>query len=191
MRWLMALVVLLGCHEEGYPLPGDTGLQPDSYQSPWPDSSVPDQRVDILAPDVKKWITVWEDRDGDSFGDVLGSPRELPRNTPGWVPNNGDCMDTNNQVHPNQKKFFPTDRGDSKFDYNCDGKEESHRASWLKHTDCFQAGKDEPCPNTGKRALFPAAPCGKQHRLGYCGHLGPFCAVWAQMPYVWETNRCR
>lgn len=42
---------------------------------------------------------------------------------PGFVANGDDCYDGNGNAKPGQMEFFPMERGDGSFDYDCDGEE--------------------------------------------------------------------
>jgi hypothetical protein len=64
---------------------------------------------------------VWyRDADRDGYGDKKVSVR-ASRQPAGHVPNSLDCYDANPDVRPGQVRFFPQQRGDGSFDYDCDG----------------------------------------------------------------------
>lgn len=60
------------------------------------------------------------DLDRDGFGDRAKSQRASVQ-PPGHVANALDCYDQNPEAHPGQARFFPLNRGDGGFDYDCDG----------------------------------------------------------------------
>lgn len=68
----------------------------------------------------------YTDADGDTYGAKGGSAQCwcAPGHAPYTGTNNTDCLDSNNQVHPGQTAFFAFERGDGKYDYNCDGSSE-------------------------------------------------------------------
>jgi hypothetical protein len=60
----------------------------------------------------------YRDSDGDNFGDaaVTVTACSAPN---GYVTNSDDCYDDNANAKPGQENYYPTDRGDGSFDYNC------------------------------------------------------------------------
>ncbi|MFO0569349.1 MAG: hypothetical protein U0263_27065 [Polyangiaceae bacterium] len=70
-----------------------------------------------------KCITWYSDVDGDGFGDAskksLGCESTGPTGGANYAKNGDDCYDTNPNAKPGQLAFFPTDRGDGSYDYNC------------------------------------------------------------------------
>ncbi len=115
------------------------------------------------APPCDGPMTVWYvDADGDGYGDLGGGMDSCTR-PPGFVGNHDDCMDTNANVHPNQPDYFPMERGDGSFDYDCDGVETAlHTAT----TECF----DWSCDGSGWYAGVP-----------YCGQGG----LWRTCTWEW------
>ena len=67
--------------------------------------------------------TYYLDSDTDGYGDEENSLDACQQPTD-YVTNKSDCYDGNKNAHPDQDDFFTGDRGDSSFDYNCDGAEE-------------------------------------------------------------------
>ena len=66
------------------------------------------------------------DQDGDGYGDPQRMIR-APKPPQGHVANALDCFDRSRQAHPGQTTYFPGQRGDGSFDYDCDGKESKQR----------------------------------------------------------------
>ncbi len=67
--------------------------------------------------------TFYRDADGDGYGNPHQSIKAC-RRPQGFVEDNTDCYDKNKLVHPHQLGFFSVHRGDGKFDYDCNGKED-------------------------------------------------------------------
>lgn len=63
----------------------------------------------------------YRDEDHDGYGDPKAMLR-APKAPQGYVPNSLDCYDHNAEAHPGQSKYFTSTRGDSSFDYDCDGR---------------------------------------------------------------------
>jgi hypothetical protein len=67
-------------------------------------------------------LTAYTDKDGDGYGVTptfnVCSGSSLPS---GYVTNSTDCYDSNSNAHPGQTSYFSTTRGDSSYDYDCDG----------------------------------------------------------------------
>ncbi|MBN2799883.1 MAG: putative metal-binding motif-containing protein [Deltaproteobacteria bacterium] len=67
----------------------------------------------------------YKDEDGDTYGVVGGTQCWCDSGAfPYTGVNTTDCYDHNFDAHPGQTRFFPVDRGDSRYDYNCDGAQE-------------------------------------------------------------------
>ena len=79
-----------------------------------------DGTVDNEATDAP---TFYADHDRDGFGDPV-EPLKICEAPTGYVSDNTDCYDDNADVHPDQTEYFPTQRGDGSFDYNCDSSED-------------------------------------------------------------------
>ena len=65
------------------------------------------------------------DGDGDTYG--VSGPAQCwcaPGEYPYTGLNRDDCYDSNANAHPGQTAFFTTDRGDSRYDYDCNGSQE-------------------------------------------------------------------
>ncbi len=107
---------------------------PDPDPDPGPDPDAEDTALDTMTDPVDTLETDTEpdmplcdgpmlifyiDRDGDGHGDIGGGV-EWCSAPEGFVENHDDCIDTNHDVHPGQTEYFPTDRGDGSFDYDCD-----------------------------------------------------------------------
>jgi hypothetical protein len=60
----------------------------------------------------------YRDADGDGYGNA-----NITANcgTSGYVTDNTDCYDANSNAYPGQTKYFTVQRGDTSYDYNCDG----------------------------------------------------------------------
>lgn len=67
-------------------------------------------------------LTFYTDNDRDGFGDAT-APKQACEVPTGFVSDNTDCYDKNDDARPDQTEYFPTDRGDGSFDYDCDGVE--------------------------------------------------------------------
>ncbi len=71
---------------------------------------------------LAKW---YRDQDGDGVGGAVSV--QACTAPVGHVASSGDCLDTNNQVHPGQLAFFPTSfvnaAGAESYDYDCSGVE--------------------------------------------------------------------
>ena len=66
----------------------------------------------------------YPDMDNDTYGDERDSGACLCGATPAYdVTNDNDCYDGNQQANPSQTSYFDGYRGDSSYDYNCDGLE--------------------------------------------------------------------
>jgi hypothetical protein len=90
---------------------------------PVTDPDVPDGETDPdMPPCDGPMLIYYVDADGDGYGD-LGGGVEWCAPPPGFVDNHDDCYDAHPEAHPGQPDFFPIDRGDGSFDYDCDGVE--------------------------------------------------------------------
>lgn len=97
------------------------------------------------------------DKDGDGFGDASSEPTIIPSakssQYKNYVDNNLDCYDMNKEVFPGQSKFFAQQRGDGKFDYNCDAVEQKETESIGLCKDCRVSpqGWQNTIPKCGER----------------------------------------
>jgi hypothetical protein len=67
--------------------------------------------------------TYYRDNDNDGYGSTMSECSCSP-SAPYDVVNNSDCYDANDDAHPGVTLFYNSHRGDSSFDYNCDGSAE-------------------------------------------------------------------
>ncbi|MEC7984010.1 MAG: putative metal-binding motif-containing protein [Myxococcota bacterium] len=69
-----------------------------------------------------------------------------------------DCYDQNSSANPDQTDFFEVDRGDSSFDYNCDGQEEGliNQIYGGTITNCSE-GWQNSIPDCGNTGLWQAS----------------------------------
>ncbi len=67
--------------------------------------------------------TYYRDRDGDDYGDPE-DPKKACNEPSGYVSNQKDCYDENDDAYPGRSAGFEQHRGDGSFDYNCDKTEE-------------------------------------------------------------------
>ncbi|MCK6521216.1 putative metal-binding motif-containing protein [Myxococcota bacterium] len=94
----------------------DVGVNPEAVEVCDEVDQNCDGTVDNDASDAP---TFYADNDRDGFGDPTDSLRVCSAPT-GYVSDNTDCYDKNDDVRPDQTEYFPTERGDGSFDYNCD-----------------------------------------------------------------------
>lgn len=87
--------------------------------------------LDVIdgGPDGCVPVTLFRDRDEDSYGDVTSTGQGCPQ--PGWVTRAGDCRDDIAIVNPGQVGFFAegfvdqNKPGNVSFDYDCSGSEDA------------------------------------------------------------------
>ena len=78
--------------------------------------------VDIDDSGVIDSFGMYNDVDGDGYGNpstVIMTCEPIG----GMVENGDDCYDSNVLAFPGQTEYFPSDRGDGSFDYDCDNQE--------------------------------------------------------------------
>ncbi len=117
----------------------------------------------------------YKDGDGDGYGDASNTKYGCSGKAPsGYVSNKTDCYDANKDAHPGQTAFFPDDRGDSSFDYDCDNAQTKQYANvgGLKCIDCHPPGK-----------LFCSFDCGVQLTTGTVFSMAYQCEGSGQGPY--------
>jgi hypothetical protein len=70
-------------------------------------------------------VEFYYDNDGDTYG-VTGATECWcdAGSYPYTGVNTSDCYDNNSNAWPGQTSYFPVDRGDGSYDYNCDGSNE-------------------------------------------------------------------
>ena len=149
--------------------------------------------------------TFYRDMDGDGYGNinVTTSACSAPS---GYVADDTDCYDGNYDAHPGQTGWFPTNRGDGSFDYNCDGVEEEQVPSTAPNTVNGCIGNC--CAQTGA-CVAGASTCGpnfevtvgivEQCTLPACGQSGATvltstcpagCASVTSATYGTATQAC-
>lgn len=125
---------------DGYGLESDTTLacnQPEGRVNRSLDCDDADATINPEAPEVCDEVdqncdgtvdndaidapTFYADNDRDGFGDV-NTPLTTCAAPTGYVSDSTDCYDKNDDVRPDQTEYFPEERGDGSFDYNCDDK---------------------------------------------------------------------
>jgi len=104
--------------------------------------------------------TFYVDDDGDGYGDPNDGACVCEAVDPYVVTDATDCYDGNADAHPGQPDFFPSDRGDGSFDYDCDGQEE------LEWTDTF-ACTPGVCYMTSAGWTNGTPSCGATSDWGY------------------------
>lgn len=77
----------------------------------------------VIPKGLTCFARLFPDKDKDGFGDAAAAA-VLLASAPELVADNRDCYDQNKEVFPGQDKYFDAHRGDSSFDFNCDGKQE-------------------------------------------------------------------
>lgn len=128
---------------------------------------------------VKK--TYYKDQDLDTFGDLKNSVMSCTQPS-GYVQNDDDCDDANNQVHPNQTAYFSTSKIPSGFsliddwDYNCDGNIEFSFDGTTKYIFTGSASK-KATVCSGQGAFMLNGPCNEVYPVvttaadvTLCGH---------------------
>ncbi|MEY3211676.1 MAG: hypothetical protein RIT28_2157 [Pseudomonadota bacterium] len=113
-----------------------------------------DGTVDNDAVDAPTFYT---DDDRDGFGDV-NKPLKVCITPTGYVSDNTDCYDKNDDARPDQTEYFSTHRGDGSFDYDCDGADVRLTTAYGKcNVSCGlgQAGwQESPSPACGETKPF-------------------------------------
>ncbi len=87
--------------------------------------------------------TWYADADHDGFGNAKQSAKacDVPS---GYVADSTDCYDSNAKAHPGQIDWFPTERGDGSFDYDCSGAEDLRYPGFSQ---CPELDNSCPPPN--------------------------------------------
>jgi YD repeat-containing protein len=107
-------------------------------------------------------ITCYVDADHDGYGNPNTGTEMCGSCNAGYVTDHTDCYDANANAHPGQTIYFPVNRGDGSFDYNCDGAETKDRQTYtnrcygLDFGNCIRACTPAICSTTA--ASTPA--CG-------------------------------
>jgi hypothetical protein len=130
----------------------------------------------------------YKDGDLDTYGDPntanakVGCDNQSPPS--GYVTNNTDCDDTNNNVHPNQTGWFTTPRANNTYDYNCDGTDTEQYTTSYPGASCHFCPAP-PAPGTTCPAFQPTCGtstyCSGSGEAAYlqcqyaCGSSGIFC----------------
>ncbi len=111
------------------------------------------------------------DQDDDKHGassshDKPGCDDQQPSDVNGhhYVQSNDDCYDNNINAYPGQTQYFPGDRGDGSYDYNCDG--------------------NETTKYLAKNGAFGTATC---HDCGVHPNVGTNCLSCGSSPIAWGT----
>jgi hypothetical protein len=94
----------------------DAGINPEADEICDEVDQNCDGTVDNDATDAP---TFYADNDRDGFGD-LDMPLKICAAPAGYVSDSTDCYDANPDVRPDQTEYFPSERGDGSYDYNCD-----------------------------------------------------------------------
>ena len=92
--------------------------------------------------------TYYEDSDGDGYGNSSVSDFICP--TAGWVADNTDCYDSNEDAYPSSATCGSTDRGDGSYDYNCNSSETTCGTIYNRSATPTSTGYEGPgggCPN--------------------------------------------
>lgn len=101
---------------------------------------------------TKPFFTWYADQDQDSYGNPhegiwwLWKPQ-------GYVGNNGDCYDGNENARPGQTKFFEKHRGDGSYDYDCNGVSERE---YVILGECKRTGTNTIADPRGWEGRVPA-----------------------------------
>jgi hypothetical protein len=106
--------------------------------------------------DASGCSTWYADRDMDTYGDPGDSRCLCAAVAPHNVSNSRDCYDGNAAARPGQLSWFGSDRGDGRFDYDCNGTQQQRytaiwdcsAAVWIcgSHTDGWRR---RPAPSCG------------------------------------------
>jgi len=110
--------------------------------------------------EIKKGYLFYPDSDGDYWGagtslwfSESSSSGGYLRASSGSLLGIGDCYDGNTNVFPGQTTYFPTHRGDGKFDYNCDGGTETKQ--WTTTGgNCVQCGRSTGSPTNSPGTII-------------------------------------
>lgn len=117
-----------------------------------------DSLVDDEDSGVTGGTTWYEDGDSDGYGDAASTTTTCVMPS-GYVANSSDCYDSNADANPGQSAYFPSNRGDGSYDYNCDGTEELR---WPDNTNgaCSEGWHDSfAVPDCGDSTVFIEEGC--------------------------------
>jgi large repetitive protein len=105
--------------------------------------------------------TYYLDSDTDGYGDPAVSLTACEEPA-AYVTNASDCYDGNKNANPDQTEFYTGDRGDTSFDYDCDGTEEQELTD-LGECEANDEDGDAEC-NVASEGWNGSAPaCGDQN----------------------------
>jgi hypothetical protein len=138
------------------------------------------------------------DGDGDGFGD--GGITQCTCYGQGNydVTNSGDCYDGNSDANPNQAGYFSSHRGDSSYDYDCNGSQQKKYSSSGQCNSWGSTIGDCTLGTVGWNGSVPA--CGNSANLmvdnnscsAGCHFFGiPFCCEPGGPSYGSVTQTCR
>lgn len=118
-------------HAQPAPTHQDASLRPAADAGTAPDASAAaTDAAPVNAPPVAPDsspppctpMTWYRDADSDGFGDPTAQVASCSAPA-GYVAGGEDCYDSSADAHPGQTKRFAAHRGDSSYDYDCDGDE--------------------------------------------------------------------
>jgi hypothetical protein len=108
-------------------------------------------------------VTCYADSDRDSHGSATNSSQFCTSCPVGWTTNSDDCDDGDANVHPGQKNYFSTRRGNGSFDYDCVGGDQHEQVpvpSGCGSNTCSNGCSTVMAP--------PAGACGTSYQTRTC-----------------------
>lgn len=117
---IVTIFMLTGCGDTASPRDGSTSKIDGKVSQPDGGS--------VDAPNCPGAKRYYPDLDKDGFGDRASAGKLACSKPAGYVDNKDDCADDDADIFPGQTKFFDkATQGNAtqKFDYNCDGTEET------------------------------------------------------------------
>ena len=137
-------------------------------------------------------ISWFFDKDGDGYGNPMDAVSSCVPPV-GYVANSEDCYDGNSNAHPYRGivPFFAVERGDSSFDYDCNGTEDRQFGPPM----CAVGGRNT-CP-VGRDSCIGTAGiidvrsnCGASYTLVSCASCATSLGVCGAVPGATVTQGC-